>query len=175
MKNLFLGILILLISAPLANAQEETVDFGPPQPLQIIRDGKTIQLLVDFADDPLERTQGLMFVKQMDDDRGMLFDFEQSRTVNMWMKDTLISLDMIFLDAKGKIVTIARNTKPNSLRRISSGVAVMAVLEVNAGLSRKWGIKRGDQVQHAMFDNLPITNNDDVLPTEVQTEISVEN
>jgi len=82
---------------------------------------------------------------------------------------------MIFLDAKGKIVTIARNTKPNSLRRISSGVAVMAVLEVNAGLSRKWGIKRGDQVQHAMFDNLPITNNDDVLPTEVQTEISVEN
>ncbi|MBL4618406.1 MAG: DUF192 domain-containing protein [Robiginitomaculum sp.] len=171
MKHLFLGILVLLISAPLVTAQEDAVDFGSLQALQIVSDGRVINLSVQFADDPAKRAQGLMFVKQMADDHGMLFDFEKSRAVNMWMKNTLIPLDMIFLDAKGKVVTIARNAKPNSLRRISSGVAVMAVLEVNGGLSRKWSIKRGDQVHHAMFGNMlsPDGNN------QITVKISVEN
>jgi hypothetical protein len=171
MKNIFLGTLLLVISGSLAFASEIAVDFSSTQPLQIFSDGRVISLSVAFADDPAKRAQGLMFVKQMADDSGMLFDFEKSRTVNMWMKDTLIPLDMIFLDAKGKVITIARNTKPGSLRRISSAVAVMAVLEVNGGLSRKWGIKRGDQVHHAMFDNM-LTLNDD---NRITVKVSVEN
>lgn len=170
MKNIFFGIIVLVISGSLAFAEESVVDFGSLQPLQIVSDDRSVTLSVKFADDPAKRAQGLMFVEQMADDHGMLFDFEKSRTVNMWMKNTLIPLDMIFLDAKGKVVTIARNTKPGSLRRISSGVAVTAVLEVNAGLSRKWGVNRGDQVLHAMFDNALELDGNSSIPMKIPVE-----
>jgi len=152
MKNFLLALGLLWFGTALAHA-EDMVDFGPPQPLQIVQGDTVISLSVEFADDPITRRQGLMFREQMADTAGMLFDFETKVTVNMWMKNTLIPLDMIFLDEHGRVVSIARNAKPHSLRRISSNVPVMAVLEINAGLARKWELKRGDMVRHLMFDN----------------------
>lgn len=158
MKAFFALIAVLFTSAIFASpasADQVLVDFGPAEPLQIVRGDTRISLLVEVANDPAERAQGMMFRTEMADDQGMLFDFDRVRLVNMWMKSTLISLDMIFLDQSGKIVTIARNAKPESLRRISSGVAVAAVLEVNGGLALQWGLKRGDQVMHGVFGNAP--------------------
>ena len=82
---------------------------------------------------------------------GMLFDFEHIEPVTMWMKNTLISLDMLFLDDLGTIVFIARNTQPGSLRHISPGRPVRGVLELNAGTAARLGIKRGNRVLHSRF------------------------
>ncbi len=151
MKTFFSSLIMLFLACGYAIADDVLVDFGALQPLEIVSGEQTIHLEVEFADDPIERAQGLMYRTQMADDHGMLFDFDRRSTVNMWMKNTLIPLDMIFVSKTGRVVTIARNAKPKSLRRISSGVPVSGVLEVNAGMARKWGIKRGDMVQHAMF------------------------
>ena len=82
---------------------------------------------------------------------GMLFDFKAPRVIVMWMKDTLIPLDMLFIAADGTIVTIAENTRPLSLAAISSRVPVLGVLEVNAGTVRRLGLRAGDRVVHPIF------------------------
>jgi uncharacterized membrane protein (UPF0127 family) len=81
----------------------------------------------------------------------MLFDFKQDQMVAMWMKNTYIPLDMMFIRADGTIARIAENTEPLSERIISSGSPVRAVLEVIGGTARKLGIAAGDRVAHPMF------------------------
>ena len=107
--------------------------------------------LVELANTPGERERGLMFRKRLAEDHGMLFDFEHDEDVHMWMKNTLIPLDMIFIKADGRIRRIEENTEPGSLRPISSGGPVRAVLELNAGTSKKYGIVPGDRVIHRIF------------------------
>lgn len=151
-------ILSLLLSG-CAFAQDESqdqVDFGPFAPLTIFHDGKVVfSGQVQFADDPVERARGLMFREKMPKTQGMIFDFGGAQTAHMWMKNTYIPLDMLFLDKSGKVVTIATNARPRSLRVISSQVPVNAVLELNAGIVKQYGLQRGDQVHHAMFGNAP--------------------
>ena len=106
---------------------------------------------VEIADDDEERRIGLMYRTEMAADAGMLFDFEVSRPISMWMKNTLISLDMAFIDEKGVIKRIAANTTPRSLESVQSGEPVIAVLEVNGGVLDSLGIKAGDTVDHPMF------------------------
>ena len=91
-----------------------------------------------FADAPAQQRQGLMFVERMDEFEGMLFRYPQAVQINMWMKNTLIPLDMLFIDADGRIINIAANTTPLSTQRISSATDVTQVLELNAGFSRRW-------------------------------------
>jgi uncharacterized protein len=81
----------------------------------------------------------------------MLFDFKQEQPIMMWMKNTPLSLDMIFIRSDGIIVRIAENTTPQSTQTIPSGRPARAVLEVIAGTSRKLGIVAGDRVVHPMF------------------------
>jgi uncharacterized membrane protein (UPF0127 family) len=81
----------------------------------------------------------------------MLFDFARDSEVSMWMKNTLISLDMIFITRDGRIHRIAENTEPLSERIIPSGGPVRAVLEVIGGTARKLGLAAGDRVAHPMF------------------------
>jgi uncharacterized membrane protein (UPF0127 family) len=81
----------------------------------------------------------------------MLFDFKRDQEVSMWMENTYVSLDMIFIRADGRIARIAENTEPMSRKVISSGGAVRAVLEVVAGTAKKLGIVAGDKVAHPMF------------------------
>jgi uncharacterized membrane protein (UPF0127 family) len=106
---------------------------------------------VELAKTKEEREKGLMFRKELPDGRGMLFDFSPQQDVSMWMKNTYVSLDMIFIQADGRILRIAENTEPMSERIISSGGPVKAVLEVVAGTARKEGIAPGDRVAGPLF------------------------
>ncbi len=98
-----------------------------------------------------ERAKGLMFRRYMPEDRGMLFDFKQVAPVAMWMQNTYIPLDMLFIRADGTIARIEEHTEPLSTRTIPSGEPVLAVLELNAGVSARLGIKPGDRVAHSLF------------------------
>ncbi|RYB02066.1 DUF192 domain-containing protein [Lichenibacterium ramalinae] len=99
--------------------------------------------------DELER--GLMFRRQLDADRGMLFDFGTSQPVSMWMKNTYLPLDMVFIAADGRVVSVKRNAEPLSETIIPSGGDVLGVLEVNAGTAARIGVKPGDRVSDPMF------------------------
>jgi hypothetical protein len=102
---------------------------------------------VELAATPDTRRQGLMHRRELAQDAGMLFIFERRGPRSFWMKNTLIALDMLFLVGDGRIVYIHHNAQPHSLTAISPAAAV-AVLEINGGLSRRLGIKVGDQVLH---------------------------
>ena len=99
-----------------------------------------------------DRERGLMERRFLPADRGMLFQFDHVQTVLMWMKNTYIPLDMIFLSRGGVVTHIAENAEPMSEAIISSNGPAFGVLEVNAGFARKIGLKDGDLVRHAMFE-----------------------
>ena len=106
---------------------------------------------VELAATPASRSRGLMHRKEMADQNGMLFDFGSEQPVSMWMKNTWISLDMLFIDSTGKILQIAQETTPHSLEHIRSIFPVRAVLEINGGMSQTLGIKPGDHIRHPLF------------------------
>jgi uncharacterized membrane protein (UPF0127 family) len=106
---------------------------------------------VEIATTDQERQTGLMFRKELPEGRGMLFDFSRDQEVAMWMKNTYVSLDMIFIQSDGRILRIAERTEPQSEKIISSGGPVRGVLEVVAGTAKKLGIAPGDRVAHPMF------------------------
>ncbi|MEL6830736.1 MAG: DUF192 domain-containing protein [Pseudomonadota bacterium] len=120
-------------------------------PLTVVTDDASHTFTVEVADDPEETSMGLMFRESMEDDKGMLFDFGDPRVPSMFMKNTLIPLDMLFLDSEGEIIMIARNTAPGSLRTISPPAPVLGVLEINAGLAASLDISPGDRIEHPMF------------------------
>lgn len=111
--------------------------------LTILADGEKHRFDVEIADEGDERARGLMFRRDMPRRAAMLFDFEESRPVSMWMKNTLLPLDMIFAREDGTVVRVASDTTPLSTEAISSGEPVRYVVEVNAGLAASLGIARG--------------------------------
>ncbi|WP_425039303.1 DUF192 domain-containing protein [Primorskyibacter sp. S187A] len=106
---------------------------------------------VDLAVTPQERGQGLMFVEEMAEDRGMLFIFESPRALTFWMKNTLIPLDMIFITERGVVRHVHENAIPHDETTIPSNGPALAVLEINGGLSGEIGIAAGDLVQHPLL------------------------
>jgi uncharacterized membrane protein (UPF0127 family) len=106
---------------------------------------------VEIAATNEERARGLMFRRELPEGRGMLFDFALEGPITMWMKNTHVSLDMIFIRADGTIARIAENTEPLSEAHIVSGAPVKAVLEVVAGTAKRLGIAPGDRVAHRIF------------------------
>ena len=110
----------------------------------------TLQGTHDFsvwiAADDKSRERGLMFVRELPPDRGMLFLFEFPQEVAFWMKDTVLSLDLVFIDPSGRVLNIAENARPYSLDPIESQGRAIAVLEVVAGTARKIGLKPGDAI-----------------------------
>lgn len=123
------------------------------QPLSLVSEKGAFVYKVELANTEPTREKGLMNRAQMPADRGMLFDLGEDRVARMWMKNTLIPLDMVFIRSNGQVASIAKNAEPMSLAIISSGVRVRAVLELNAGQADKMGLKPGDQVKHRMFKN----------------------
>ena len=115
------------------------------------RAGQRQAFRVEVARNDADRAQGLMFRRSMPADQGMLFDFGRVEPVSMWMQNTYLPLDMLFIRADGTIARIAPNTEPLSTRTIPSGEPVLSVLELNAGTAAKLGIKPGDRVEHPMF------------------------
>lgn len=122
------------------------------EPLSVVsREGQRHVFEVEVARDDRDRAQGLMFRRSMPANRGMLFDFAKVEPVSMWMQNTYISLDMLFIRPDGTIARIATNAEPLSTRTIPSGEPVLAVLELNAGTAVRLGIKPGDRVEHPLF------------------------
>lgn len=112
--------------------------------------GRTV-FQAEIADTAETRAKGLMFRDSMPEDHGMLFDFGKPRQIAMWMKDTKISLDMIFVDKAGKVIGIAENTVPYSTSTIAVSEPVKAVFEVNAGTARRIGLKPGGRLVSPIF------------------------
>lgn len=119
--------------------------------ITISSDNKRHNFRVELARNDADRARGLMFRQSMPADQGMLFDFERDQMVSMWMRNTFIPLDMVFVFADGRIHRIEHRTEVQSERTISSGVPVRAVLELNAGTAEKLGLKSGDRLIHPMF------------------------
>jgi uncharacterized membrane protein (UPF0127 family) len=134
-----------VVSAPLA-AQAQAFE-----PLTIVTAAGPQRFEVEVARNDADRQQGLMFRRSLAPDRGMLFDFARREPVSMWMKNTYISLDMLFIRADGTVARVAENTEPLSTRVIESGEPVLGVLELAAGTARRLGIKQGDRVEHPVF------------------------
>ena len=121
------------------------------EPLEIVTASGRHSFAIEVMRTDEERARGLMFRRFMPADRGMLFDFKTEQPVMMWMKNTYIPLDMIFISRSGAVTHIAANTEPLSERTISSGPPAFAVLEVNAGVAAKIGVKPGDRLVHGLF------------------------
>lgn len=118
----------------------------------------------EIADTQDERSQGLMHRRSMPQNHGMLFDFQKTDQVLMWMKNTPLSLDMIFVGENGVIVNIAERTKPFSEEIIASAGPVSHVLEINGGVSKLLGLKAGDRLEHALFGNVEVVEPNKVEP-----------
>jgi uncharacterized protein len=99
-----------------------------------------------------QRERGLMFRRFLPQERGMLFDFASEQPVMMWMKNTYLPLDIIFIGRAGKVVGLAENTEPLSEKIIPSGAPAYGVLEINAGTAARIGLRIGDSVRHPLFD-----------------------
>ncbi|HMF05722.1 MAG TPA: DUF192 domain-containing protein [Methylocella sp.] len=119
--------------------------------LDIVTSSGTHAFSVEVMRSEPERERGLMFRRFLAKDRGMLFDFNAERVVMMWMKNTYLPLDMIFIARTGKVIGVAENAVPLSEKIISSGVPAYAVLEVPAGTVARLGLRIGDSVRHSVF------------------------
>ncbi len=150
----FLTVALLAISGISVSAKDDAgwLARKPLTPLWIAsRDARCRQYRVWVARTPEEFARGLMFVRQLPDATGMLFALDREREMSMWMRNTLLPLDMLFADSSGSIVKIHENAEPLSLEQIHSGQAVSAVLELAGGAARQHGLRPGDQLRHAHF------------------------
>jgi len=140
---------LLLVTTALARSEPPLEDLGdfPRANLEISGKHGTQHFNVWVADTPPRQAQGLMFVRDLAPDTGMLFQSQAPRVMSMWMKNTFIPLDMLFIDAKGRVVHIAAQTKPHSLDTISSNEPVTMVLELRGGEAGKREIAVGDHVR----------------------------
>jgi uncharacterized membrane protein (UPF0127 family) len=151
MNTLFkqaLGALIAALFLFGASPSEAQLATFERSELTIVSGGKRHLFQIELAISAEQMAQGLMFRRQIAPDAGMLFLHREERELSMWMKNTFIPLDMVFIAADGRITRIAQRTVPQSLATISSDGPAMAVLELNAGTAERLGIKPGDRVEH---------------------------
>lgn len=143
---------------PAASGQD-----GQASPAGMIVDGREAEELwintgqgrfrftVEIADDQTERSRGLMFRQSMPPNHGMLFRFDQPEVITMWMANTPLPLDMVFIDDEGVVRRIVARTVPFSTDTISSLVPLTHVLEINGGMAALIGLKEGDRLEHRFF------------------------
>ena len=150
--RLWLPVAAVLALCAFAGLTGVGVHAATIQPLEIVTKNGVHVFAVEMATTEEEKQTGLMYRKELPDGKGMLFDFSPEQQISMWMKNTFISLDMIFIRADGRILRIAENTEPQSTKIISSGGLAKGVLEVIAGTAQKYGIAPGDRVAHPLFN-----------------------
>ncbi|HEV8388264.1 MAG TPA: DUF192 domain-containing protein [Dongiaceae bacterium] len=139
-------ICALLLAAPSGFAA------GLPRDMLLVETGSSqYRFEVEIADDATERAEGLMYRQSLADNAGMLFLYPKPQPVEFWMKNTPLSLDIVFVRADGTIARIAADTTPMSEDLIPSGEPVRAVLEVKAGTMRQLGITVGDRLRNATY------------------------
>jgi uncharacterized membrane protein (UPF0127 family) len=153
-------VLALLVLLAFMEAPRAAADVANPEPLSAFPQsllavrtttGSVVNFKIWTADRPSRQEQGLMYIRDMDEHAGMLFVFPADEQVSMWMKNTYLSLDMVFIDAAGRIVYIAPKTTPLSLDIISTPQPTRAVLELKGGACAAFGIAVGDRVIHSSF------------------------
>lgn len=154
------ALIALFALAPAAARAQPGVDRPQPrlrtEPLVIVtRDGQRHAFTVEMALEPEQQMIGLMFRPEVKPDEGMLFDWGTPRESSMWMRNTLASLDMVFIAADGRIHRIAERTVPRSLATVTSNGPVRATLELAAGVTERLDIRVGDRVLHRIFGTGP--------------------
>lgn len=143
-RRLVLTVLFLLLGSAASYALESEV-------LKIVSGHNNHEFEVEIARNSEEQMKGLMGRSYLEDNKGMIFLYDKPQHINMWMKNTKISLDMLFIREDGVIVRISQKAEPYSLRSIPSGEPVIAVLELNGGISQRLGIKPGDKIEFSSF------------------------
>ncbi|MBL4854964.1 MAG: DUF192 domain-containing protein [Robiginitomaculum sp.] len=160
MKNFVLIVIIAFGLAcssfvALAQSPQDKVDFGPKETLSVVSNDKTHTFTIEVADTPTELAYGMMFRDEIAPDEGMLLEFGEERIASIWMKNTSVFLDVIFVRADGRILKIEHSAKPYSLRSMTSEALVTGVLEIAGGQAHALGIQPGDKVQHSYFSTAP--------------------
>ncbi len=146
------------VSALFTVAQAQIINPTAAQPtlpteklVVVTHDGRKLDFTVEMATQQDQQTVGLMFRPVVAPGTGMLFDWGQSRESDMWMRNTIAPLDMLFISEDGTVSHIAEHTVPQSLAVISSGGPVRATLEIAAGTAEKLDIRVGDHVENRIF------------------------
>ncbi len=147
-------LVALLVPASLGPTRAE-VEFPEGDLAIITAGGARHDFRIELAVTPDQRAQGLMHREALAPDAGMLFVYARPGEIAMWMKNTLISLDMLFISAEGEISRIAERTEPLSLATIESGSPAKGVLELPAGTAARLGIRPGDRILHPAFGSSP--------------------
>jgi uncharacterized protein len=149
-RNPIIPLFFVLFVLPPAHAQDDVV--FEHSTLKIETADAVHDFEIEIATNDAQRARGLMFRNEMAPEAGMLFLYRRDRVLTMWMANTYLPLDMLFIGSDGRIVRIAENTIPLSRTTISSRNRARAVLELNAGTARRLGINAGDRV---VYDGLP--------------------
>ncbi|HEY7558081.1 MAG TPA: DUF192 domain-containing protein [Candidatus Binatia bacterium] len=145
MRLMFALVISLAIFTAVSGCQTQ------PKVSIVGKNGREIAFQVEIADTPAKREMGLQYRRELALDQGMIFLFPTEEQQSFWMKNTPLPLDMIFISAEQKIVGIIENTVPFSLEARSVSGRSQSVLEINAGLSRRYGFKAGDAVRFQGF------------------------
>jgi uncharacterized membrane protein (UPF0127 family) len=152
-RGWWLAVLAVSVAPLRAQEPQRPLDLAtfPRTTLEITHRGsghepRTYSFQIWVADTPERAAQGLMFVSDLPESMGMVFPVEPPRVENMWMKNTYIELDMLFIDAHGRVAKIIQRAAPLSLQTLSSDTAVSAVLELRGGQAAKLGLHTGDSV-----------------------------
>ncbi|MCH8172080.1 MAG: DUF192 domain-containing protein [Proteobacteria bacterium] len=152
-KYFILAFFLILPNSGLPQAD------GAPQRLLVSRviietETGSLEFEAEMAITWEQQRMGLMFRREMAENRGMLFYYPSPQKVSFWMKNTYLPLDIIFIRSGGEITSIARDTVPHSLNPVGSEGLITGVFEINAGLTEKLGIREGDLVRHEIFRNI---------------------
>lgn len=139
-RALLMGLAMLLAAPVAAECRHDRVDLRGPF--------GTAGFTVEVADDAAARARGLMFRESMPSGAGMLFIYERPQTVAFWMENTLLPLDMVFLDDTGTVRKVHADARPLDRTPIPGGDGILAVLEINGGLAARIGIAEGAQLRH---------------------------
>ena len=153
MKRFILSALFLSLATPALaqTSKDDVVDFGKPVPLTVVSKDSQHTFQIERAITLDQQARGMMFREKMDPDSGMLFEFDEPKIATIWMKNTPLPLDILFVRSNGKILKIEHMAQPYKLRSASSEAIVGAVLELQGGRSKELGIMPGDLIQHEFF------------------------
>ena len=156
MKNILsiaIGLSLMAAPAFAQTSKNDVVDFGDPKPLTIVTEEGNHEFLVEEAKTLDQQARGMMFRESMEGDSGMIFEFDKPKIATIWMKNTSIPLDILFVRSNGKILKIEHSHQPYTLRSASSEAVIAAVVELKGGEAKRRGIRPGDEVKHPFFGN----------------------
>lgn len=137
-----------------ADHPDAVVEYAGPEEVILETPTGRHELSVEVAVDDRARQRGLMFREELGPDEGMLFFYDRPQIGSVWMKNTLIPLDILFIKADGSVAKIVRNAVPGSLAPMRSGVQVSAFLEIPGGRAEELGVEPGSTLHHLVFGNM---------------------